>query len=220
MGRHGTRTGVKSSQREVQLAAAVAREAVLQLHADHALALIRHASGRVPELRMLEIYMRLLELSGPAAEAVANRVLATLGHVRNRTRLLDSDSSGDDAADDATLFRMLRRRLRGRVHDALRREVELSAGVAKTALLRTHVAHARGFVRLLAGSHGVAEACACYTDHVEMPKPLASVLCMLVLDRIAAEERQPARPAPPQAAPLRAPRTDARLRRHLAGDSR
>jgi hypothetical protein len=183
--------------RQVHMAAAVAREAVMQLHVEHALALIHLAAGRVPELRILEIYLRLLDLSGVAAEAVANRVLAALGgaHPEHAVRALSglddgrsTDTAGDDvAADDRSLMRTLRRRLRGRVHDELRTAIELQVGVVKTALLATHVSHAHGFVRMLADTHDTAGACAAYTANVHVPPALAGVLYMLVLDRIAAE---------------------------------
>jgi hypothetical protein len=176
--------------RELQVAAAVAREAVVELHVSHALELIRAAAGTVPELRMLDIYIRLLELAGPTEETVANRVLAALGHTR-----AGSPPFGDGGADaelpaddDASLLRNVRRRLRGRVNPSLRRVVELRTGATKIALLDIHVRHATGFVQLLADTHGIEEACATYVTFVPMPAPLASVLYLLVVDRIAAEE--------------------------------
>jgi hypothetical protein len=183
---------------ELQVAAAVAREAVVQLHADHALDLIRCASGRVAELRMLDIYSRLLELSGPAEEVVANRVLAALGRTRAASAAAGTfrEAEGDDvAADDHSLLRTLRRRLRGRVHDVLRRTVELRVGVVNAALLELHVTHACGFVALLDGSRGIVEACRRYRELVPMPSSLAGVLYLLVLDRLAAGEGSAAWPA-------------------------
>ncbi|CAN5774807.1 hypothetical protein BH23GEM9_BH23GEM9_25600 [soil metagenome] len=217
--RRSTEKGTAAKSRAVQVAAAVAREAVVTLHVEHALALIRHAAGRVTEMRMLEIYLRLLGLTGPAGEAVGNRVLASLGHMplRGDTRL-DAGRSGSSGAsdsvpddggrggdvvdnDDGSLLRMLRRRLRGRVHDKLRRTVELQVGVAKAALLETHVSHAHGFVRLLADTHGMSEACVLYSEMVHMPPSLAAVLYMLVVDRIAAEEAPAFLLAAPEAGP-------------------
>jgi hypothetical protein len=203
------RKSAASSRRELQVAAAVAREAVLELHAEGALSLIRHAEGRVSELRMLEIYVRILELPGPVAEAMANRVLAVLGRSQSvgighgmtgvnarqegepgrRTPVADAD-----VVEDRSVFRTLRRRLRGRVHDELRRTVELQTGVARVALLDTHARHAHGFARLLAETHDIAAACGVYTEMVDVPRPLAAVLYIMVLDRIAAEEA-PAWPA-------------------------
>jgi hypothetical protein len=196
--------------RKLQVAAAVAREAVVQLHVAHALDLIRHAAGRVPDLRMLGIYIRLLDLSGPGEEVVTNRVLASLDGARpvaDPRSVVFRDMQAEHAADtadadvvdaDRSLLRTLRRRLRGRVHDELRRTVELRTGVAKVALLDTHVTHACGFVRLLAESHTIADACAVYAEMVSVPPSLAGVLYIMVLDRIAADEAPAAWPAAPK----------------------
>ncbi|HSJ24806.1 MAG TPA: hypothetical protein VK929_09075 [Longimicrobiales bacterium] len=233
MSRRSTRSRSRVPDQKLQMAAAIAREAVLQLHVEHALAMVRHAAGRVGEVRMLEIYMRLLELSGIVAESVGNRVLASLGHAQaggGTARIVssltpsapadeagaDDVASGDDGASAAdvapptSLFSLLRRRLRGRVHADLRRDVEVQVGVAKTALLHTHVAHAHRFVRLLEDSHSVADACAYYTDLVEVPPSHAAVLYMLVLDRIGAETATTATPPSSRPADLHA----RRLRRH------
>jgi hypothetical protein len=216
--RRNARKATGSRNRAVQVAAAVAREAVQQLHVEHALALIRHGAGRFSELRMLEIYLRLLELSGPDGEGIANRVLASLGRAQSLhgTRVVSGMSSAqgeahgaaddDVVADDHSLLRTLRRRLRGRVHDELRRTVELQVGVARTALLETHVRHARGFVELLAHTHTIADACGLYTAMVEMPPSHEAVLYMLVLDRIAAEESSATWAAVAQDAPSQPPR--------------
>jgi hypothetical protein len=206
MGRRSTSRKLSAAKsQELQVAAAVAREAVVQLHADHALELIRCAAGRVTELRMLQIYIRLLELAGPAEEVVANRVLAALGRTHTDAEEagvtvdpVDTEYTGD-VASEGSLLRTLRRRLRGRVHDALRRTVELRVGVVNAMLLQTHVAHARGIAALLADTHGVAEACRRYTELVQMPSALAGVLYVMVLDRIAAEEAGSGWPAAQQA---------------------
>jgi hypothetical protein len=169
-----------ANREAVEVAAALAREAVIQLHVDHALALVRHATGRVGPLRMLDIYIRVLDLSGTTAEIVANRVLAALGTGRAR-------GTGERGAsdDDASVLSVLRRRLRGRVHDELRRTVELTMGVVQKELLELHAARAHGFVNLVAGTHDIDLACALYHEHVRMPQPLADVLYIHVLARVA-----------------------------------
>jgi hypothetical protein len=194
-----------ATARELQVAAAVAREAVQQLHVEHALELIRCADGQVSDLRMLDIYLRLLDLTGPGGDAVANRVLASLGRTRapalgRAGAFRDEGEPEDVVADDRSLLRLLRRRLRGRVHHELRRTVELRTGVVHAALLDLHSGHALGFVGLLADTHTIGQACSVYTSMVQLPPTLAAMLYVMVLDRIAANESPAAWRAAPGAA--------------------
>jgi hypothetical protein len=203
-------------RQELEVEAALAREAVIRLHVEHALELIRQAEGRVSAMRMLDIYNRVLELSGTVEEIVANRVLAALGDQRRsvgaRPRL-GAAQPDELLSDGDSLLRTLRRRLRGRVHIELRRAVELRVGMVHTALLDLHVTRARGFVRLLADAHDMRDACAIYIRMVQIPAPMAAMLYVLVLGRIAAEEGAPASAWPASAAaPVPTPR-DARTAR-------
>lgn len=190
MSRRSSRRLSPARAQELQVAAAVAREAILHLLADHALALVRHAAGDVGEQRMLDIYLRLLGVTGATADAVTNRVLASLGHSRPKAQQeAGTDGGGDDVAPDSTsMLRTLHRRLRGRVNDELRYTVELQTGAAQAAILELHVRHARGFVRLLDGSHSISAACDVYIEMLHVPPHLAGVLYTLVVDRIAAED--------------------------------
>lgn len=208
-----------SARRELEVAAAVARESVLQLHVDSALGLIRLADGRIPLMRALDIYLRLQTLTGPNSDMVSNRVLASFGRdgagrtlaaangsaARTGVRPHSADAAPApdtmgapaeaDAADDQSLFRSMRRRLRGRVNDALRRDVELHMGVTRVALLDLHVRHAHGFARMLADAHDIAAACAVYTELLHVPPTLSPVLYIMVLDRVAGDEKNRSLPA-------------------------
>jgi hypothetical protein len=177
---------------ELDVAAAVAREAVMQLHVERSLRLIDLVSGRVAPLRALDMYARLLSLTGTMREMVMNRVLAALGQAAAVPQRAASDEPPSAArtspVDAPSLWATLRRRLRGREHDELRRAVELHTGVTLKALLDVHVEHARRFVALLGESVRLDHACDTYGELVDVPSSLAAVLYPLVLDRIAAEE--------------------------------
>lgn len=216
MSRRSSRRLSPSKVQELQVAAAVAREAILHMLADHALALVRHAAGDVSEQRMLDIYLRLLGITGPTADAVANRVLASLGHSRPKAQQeVGTDGDVDDVAPDSrSMLRTLHRRLRGRVNEELRYTVELQTGAAQAAILDLHIRHARGFVRLLDGSHPIAAACDVYIETLHVPPHLAGVLYILVVDRIAADVGiawrqstvvEPGMPAAPRRPELTAP---------------
>jgi hypothetical protein len=187
---NGKPAGARRS--ELEVAAAVAREAVVQLHVERGLQLIDLASGRVAATRALDIYVRLLSLSGTMREMVVNRALAALGQAGGvppravREDVVAAETAHDVASRSA--WGMLRRRLRGRVHDELRRAVELHTGVTQKALLELHVQHARRFVALLGDSVRMDEACGIYTEFVQVPTHMTAILYPLVLDRVAADE--------------------------------
>jgi hypothetical protein len=179
-----------AKRRELQVAAAVAREAVLELHLNRALRLIELADQRVSAVRILSIYLRLQGLVGATAEVLANRVLAALGQ-RGRKGLTPSlfvEGEDESEHNERSFWRVVRDRLRGRVHDDLRRWVELHTGATQVAILDVHVRHALGFVRELAATHTIENACAVYCDLAEVPVNLGSPLYMFVLDRLATDE--------------------------------
>src|SRR5690606_33153695 len=77
-----TKTRVRvdpSVKRQLEVAAAVASEEVLQLHAARALELVELAGDRVTAPRMLMIYARVHQLDQTGAQAVMTRALAVLG---------------------------------------------------------------------------------------------------------------------------------------------
>jgi hypothetical protein len=176
---------------ELDVAAAVAREAVIQLHVERSLQLIELVAGSVAALRALDIYVRLLSLTGTTREMVMNRVLAALGQSVGAPQAAERIYVPVPAAsqeDRRSMWAMLRRRLRGREHAELRRAVELHTGATLKSLLDVHVEHASRFVVLLGASMRMDHACDVYTELVHVPGSLAAVLYPLVLDRIAAEE--------------------------------
>lgn len=166
---------------EVEIAAATAREAVVRLHVERALELVDLAAGRVGPLRMLEIYLRLLGLGGPGGDAVANRVLAAMGE----RGAAGPPPQPEDAGDDASVWRVLRRRLRGRVHEELRHAVELHTGVTQKAILELHVRHARAFLERIADRRWFGEACALYAEMAAVPAAVRPLLYPLVLADMA-----------------------------------
>lgn len=179
-------------RRELQVAAAVAREAVMQLHVARATKLIELGGDRVSAPRMLGIYLRLQEITSPAAELLVNRVLAMLGQRTGKGPVPSLFVEGEDDTEPndqhRSWIRVVRERLRGRVHDDLRRWVELHTGATQVAVLDTHVRHARRFVQDLSDSHNIEAACALYCELAEVPASMHSTVYMFVLDRMAAEE--------------------------------
>jgi hypothetical protein len=179
-----------ATRRELEVAAALAREAVTQFHVSSAISLIELANGRVSAVRMLEIYLRVHNITGAEGELLAYSVLAALGHRASKGKAASLVVDGEDSAapDSASLLRLLRMRLRGRVHHDLRRWVELATGSVQAGLIEIHVRHAVRFARELTETHSVSQACALYVEMAGVPAPLRESLHIHLLDRMAAEE--------------------------------
>lgn len=172
---------------ELQVVAAVAREALLHTHVAQALELIGLAHNRVSAMRMLSIYVRVNQLTAADADLVATRVLAMLGeNTRGGARPAIYVEGEDDVAESLPVIGILRRRLRGRALDDLRRWVELHTGRTQVLLLEVHVVHALRFVALLEDTHSMAAALRVYIDALVVPRPLQDVLHYFALDRLAA----------------------------------
>ncbi|HSJ14889.1 MAG TPA: hypothetical protein VK939_10770 [Longimicrobiales bacterium] len=187
-----------AKRRELEIAAAVAREKIIQFHVTTALRVIGLAADRVSPIRMLEIHLRLHRITGPEAELLAYRVLAAIGETAgaNTARLF---IQGEDAppAEAASLWRVLRDRLRGRIHHDLRRWVELATGAAQAGLIDIHVQHAVRFAKELTETHSVAQSAAVYAEMVDMPPTLREAFVIRLADRVAADELpRSATPAP------------------------
>jgi hypothetical protein len=173
-------------RRELQVAAAVAREALLQAHVKHALELIGLASNRVSVMRMLDIYVRVNSLPNADAELVTTRVLAMLGEsTADGDRPLVYVEGESDLAGNLPLVGVVRDRLRGRALNDLRRWVELHTGSTQVALLNVYVAHALRFVDMLQETHSIAAALRVYAEFVAVPRTMNDMLHLFVLDRLA-----------------------------------
>ena len=179
-----------AKRRELEVAAAVAREEVMQFHVASALQLVELAAARVSATRMVDIYLRLQGITGSHAELVLYGVLATLGQSDKDAARASLYVENEEAQqhDATSLLRVLRGRLRGRVHHDLRRWVELANGTTQVRLLEIHVRHAKRFTRDIAESHNTADACALYSQMAGVPESLRDILYAFVLDRIAGDE--------------------------------
>lgn len=174
---------------ELEIAAAVAREAILQLHVGAALRLIDLAADRVHPTRMMRIYVRLHGFGQTEAMVVSSRLLAQLGKRAARGEVTPlSEADADLNEEQVSIVRAVRDRLRGRQHHDLRRWIELHTGSTKVALLELHVRHAEVFSRQLADKFTIEEAVDVYMDMAGAEPTLRDVLYFGVLDRLANEE--------------------------------
>lgn len=144
----------------VEITAAIARERILETHAEYALQMIEAADGRVPVLHAFEIYERLLRLSEQEAMVLRNRVLAQ----HPAWTSVDESTAVAAVGPQRSMFQRIRRRLRGRVDPALRHAIELALGSTEVGLFRCHVDNAVRLAKVLEPSVSAADAVQLYCD--------------------------------------------------------
>lgn len=178
------------TRKRLELAVAVAQERLLGTHVDHALDMIDLVDGEVGFDDALDIYTRLLRLPEDEARNIGTRALAILGQEAESTnnwpeRLAEED--GRDEGDERSFFGQIRQRLKGRVHDDLRRKIEFAAARTEVALLETHVANALNFITVVETQDDLKEKeiIEIYLDALDVRESIAEVAHYLALTRIA-----------------------------------
>ena len=177
-------------RRQLEVAAAVASEELVQVHATRAQELVTLAQDRVTAPRMLFIYSRVHHLDPATAQAVMTRVLARIGQVTAEAapRAYAEGEEEEELGDSRSLLRVIRERLRGRIHLDLRRWVELHTGLTEVALLDVHTTHALRFTEMLAPDHSTAAAVDIYSKLIGVRDSQQEVLYHSVLARMARAE--------------------------------
>ncbi len=192
-GRPTARSVRAGSARKLRIAAAVAREALLDVHVVRALELVELARGRVEAVRMLDIYRRLHHLDDAVMSSVSNRVLAILGEQALETVIAPVDEDAEAERPRRIPARTLRGRLRallggGRVHFSLRRQVDLHTGRTEIALMQVHAEHALRFADILLAEATADEAVAVYREMLGVRDSLHETLYFLMLSRMSEQE--------------------------------
>jgi hypothetical protein len=179
-------------KRQLDVAAAVASEELLTLHTQRALELVELARDRVTAPRMLMIYTRVHLLDEATAQAVVTRALAVLGQRAAEAGALvqayREDEEDEALGESRSLLRVLRDRLRGRVHHDLRGWVEMHAGEVQMAVLDLHTTHALRFLQVLGDEHGTLAAVDSYVRMLGVRETQRTVLYHSVLARLALTE--------------------------------
>ena len=174
--------------RDLDVAVAVAREEILEAHTTQLLELIELSRDRVAPQRITEIYIRLHYLQDSDAAVVRNRALASLG-LRSRetalAQLVDLPLRENGAEAPRGPLRFLRDRFRGRVHNDLRRWIELHTGRAEMIILDVHVHNALNFVKILSDQAPITDAVQLYREMVGARESLSQMLYWMVLARLS-----------------------------------
>ncbi|MGH7474989.1 MAG: hypothetical protein ACRELD_01745 [Longimicrobiales bacterium] len=177
------------ARRRVELAIALAQERLLNTHVEHALQLIEHAGAKIPFDSALDIYTRLLRLNADETRIVTTQALARLGErsggTERWTSSLPARSDTQSERDRRSFMESLRQRMRGRVDDDMRREIELQAARAEVAVLETHVDNALHFVDILEQEIAFTEAVELYLEALEVRDSIAEVVYYFSLARLS-----------------------------------
>lgn len=195
-------------RRRLDLAAAICRKRLADVHFQYALQLVEHTEGELEPRRALDIYARLHKLSAAEAAGIEQEVFVTLGR-RFLARPVEGEEGDGQVRweDPDSTLRQIRRRLRGRVNLELRRWTEFHTGRTETALFWTHVENADEFVDLLDEHRGIADAINLYAERVALSPSWTELIYFMILEQRA--------PAPADAAGVTASR-----RIWRAGDAR
>ncbi len=182
------------ARRRIDLAVAMAQERLLDTHVEHALQLIEIVGGEIPFDGALDIYSRLLRLSADETRIVTTQALARLGERTDEadrwTSELPAVEDSDRPKDRRSFLESLRQRMRGRVHDDLRRLIEMHAARAEVSVLETHVENALHFASILDEEMPVNEAIELYLEALEVRDSIAEVVYYFALARLS-EDRLP-----------------------------
>lgn len=192
-----TRDLSDATRGRIQLAFAVARERLLATHVDHALALIRLAEGKLSYPQAMSIYARMLGLTEDEAEVVATRAFATLGEeqaAEDWPEPMPVPAENERVPRRRRLLDQVRHRLRGRVDDEFRQQVEFWTARAEVALLEAHIENALEFLDILEREQTPDEAVELYLNALEVRDGIAEVVYFKALAGLA--DRHLPEPAP------------------------
>jgi hypothetical protein len=198
--------------RRLERAEALAREDLIETHAQLASDLIGILAPRMAFDEAIERYLESMGLEGEDAEAVGTRAVA----------LMDEQDVQEDLAREGTrgwgfnwryatplgALRFIQRQKKR--SDEERLWLELAAARAEEKLADAHARHAQEFVRILDEEVDPARAVELYVERLNLPEIRARIVYQRVLARLAESELprlnedEPA--APPPAAEV--PATD------------
>src|SRR5688500_19028163 len=177
--------------RRLERAEALAREALLDVHAELATDLVSILAPRMPFDEAIERYLETMDLEGEEKEAIGTRAVALMG---------EGDVEEDLAREGtrgwgwdwryATPLGVLR--YIGRVQKRSNEEelwLELAAARAEEALVEGHMEYALQFVNVM-HEHKHADptrAVALYVQRLELPELRARMVYQRVMARLAAD---------------------------------
>jgi hypothetical protein len=185
---------------ELQIAAAMAKERILETHVRQLLELIQITEKHLSIKKATEIYMQLHSVDQDTARQIASKTLAALGQSRETGSPLKLDTITTDAETTLSaesgpdsrpsLFAQIRTRLSGGINPDLRDRIELHTGRTQVALLHVHVDNTLRFVQILTPAQNIATAAEIYHEMTNVRRSVAEVVYFIVLDRLSGTDRR------------------------------
>lgn len=172
--RRSNRSLTDDTREQLELAAAVATEAVQDAHVRFALELLDEGRDRVPVERLLDAYARLHSLTDDQHRHLTDRVFSALGRDPDAARGTRLQPRGSVIHRAAT-------RLRGRVHPQLRAWLDRHAARAALSVLDLHVEHALRYAVILHDQRTADGAARLYAETLGLRPTEAEMVRLRVL---------------------------------------
>ena len=171
----------------LERAEALAREALIETHAELASDLVGILAPRMPFDEAIDRYLESMGLEGEDAEAVGSRAVA----------MLDAREISEDLAREGTrgwgfdwryatplgALRFIQRQRKRSAEEQL--WLELAAARAEERIADAHAEHAQGFVDILEDEVDPTRAVELYVERLNLPEVRARIVYQRVLARLA-----------------------------------
>lgn len=172
--------------RKLERAEALAREALIDVHANLALDLVSILAPRMPFDDAIERYLETMELDGEEKESIGTRAVALMDE-REVQEDLEREVRGWGwnwrYATPLGMLRYIRRQQKRSDEEEL--WLELAAARAEETLVEAHIQHALRFVEVMGDHADPTRAVALYVERLELPEFRGRMVYQRVMARLA-----------------------------------
>ena len=172
--------------RKLERAEALAREALIDVHANLALDLVSILAPRMPFDDAIERYLETMELDGEEKETIGTRAVALMDE-REVQEDLEREVRGWGwnwrYATPLGMLRYIRRQQKRSDEEEL--WLELAAARAEETLVESHLQHAMRFVEVMGDHADPTRAVALYVERLELPEYRGRMVYQRVMARLA-----------------------------------
>jgi hypothetical protein len=173
---------------QLERAEALARESLIETHAELASDLVGVLAPRMPFDEAIDRYLESMGLEGEDAEAVGSRAVATLDQREIREDLAREGTRGWGFdwryATPLGALRFIQRQRKRSAEEQL--WLELAAARAEERIADAHARHAQVFVDVLEEEVDPTRAVELYVERLNLPETRARIVYQRVLARLAA----------------------------------
>src|SRR5215218_535176 len=173
--------------RKLERAEALAREEMIETHAELASDLVGVLAPRMPFDEAIDRYLESMGLEGEDAEAVGSRAVNVLDEREIREDLAREGTRGWGFdwryATPLGALRFIQRQRKRSAEEQL--WLELAAARAEERIADAHARHAQGFVEILEDEVDPTRAVELYVERLKLPETRARIVYQRVLARLA-----------------------------------